>query len=27
MPDSIVPARSALRKLGGVIRMMEEGRR
>jgi len=27
MPDSIIPARSALRKLGGVIRMMEEGRR
>jgi AcrR family transcriptional regulator len=27
MPDSVMPARSALRKLGGVIRMMEEGRR
>src|SRR4029079_13119328 len=27
MPDSIIPARSALRKLGGVIRVMEEGRR
>jgi AcrR family transcriptional regulator len=26
MPDSVVPARSALRKLGGVIRMIEEGR-
>jgi len=27
MPESIMPARSALRKLGGVIRVMEEGRR
>ncbi len=26
MPDSLVPARSALRKVGTVIRMLEEGR-
>ena len=27
MPESVLPARSALRKLGGVIRIIEEGRR
>jgi AcrR family transcriptional regulator len=27
VPDEVIPARSALRKLGGVIRLIEEGRR
>ena len=26
MPDRLIPARSALRKVGQVIRMFEEGR-
>ena len=27
MPETVVPARSALRKIGSIIRMLEEGRR
>ena len=27
MPEAVVPARSALRKVGAIIRMLEEGRR